>query len=1252
MEKMSDIFYLKESYRTKIGLENKRQQLISRITRTFKLLILLTGFIFINSTLTQAQTLQELDNKAFEYYKQGNYSNAIVFAEKSLKQAEKEFGKKHPDYAVSLNNLAFLYKSDGDYTTSESLYVKALEINKNILGENHPDYATCLNNLAGLYFSMAYYTKAEPLYIEAMEIRKKNLGENDPEYALSLNHLALLYHHMGDYKKAEPLYLDALEIRKKILGENNIDYAESLNNLAGLYNNMGDYSKAEPLYTKGMEINKKAFGETHPAYATALNNLAALYDNMGNYSKAETLYLQAMEIRKKSLGELHPDYATSLNNIAFLYAKKGIYVKAEALYIQAIEISKKALGELHPDYATSLNNLAVLYDDMGEFAKAESLDIQAIEITKKAYGETHPSYAKSINNLATLYVHLGDYLKAEPLLLQACEIWKVSLGEYHPDYAKSLNNLSVLYDKMGDYTKAEPFYLKALEIAKKTLGETHSDYALSLNNLALYYNSLGQYSKAELLFFKSLEIYKNTIGENHPTYATVLNNLAMLYGNIGNYKKAEELYFQSMAIRKKILGETHPDYASSLSNLATSYIDLGDYLKAEPLLLQACEIRKVSLGEYHPDYASFLNNLGGLYIAMGDYSKAEAFYLQALEIRKESFGKNHPDYALSLNNLGSLYLKLTNFAKAEPLFIHAIVIQKKALGETNSSYATYLYSLALLYEYKNDFKKAKPLFLQSLEISIQNIKQQFSFLSEKEKALYFKTLSGRFEDLNSISLKRKESNPSITVDVYNNQLKTKGILLKSSTAMRNAVLGSNDERLIVSYDKWNSLKKQIATIYNLPIEKRTTDLPKLENEANDLEKELTRSTTTISEFNSLFELNWKDIQTQLKQNEAAIEFTNFNYNKDSVLYCALLIKKESEFPEMIQLFEEKQLADLLSGLKENNSYAIASVYGSKRYTETKLYDVIWKPLEQYLKGIEIINYSPSGLLHKVSFAALSNADDHYLIDDYKLNMLTTTAMVVKPLQPIIDKNMEVSLFGGINYSINDTTQKPWNYLKGTLSETKQLNDTLKNEGIKVNYIKANNATKQTFQSVAANSNILHVATHGFFFPEPKIIKTEADQDKTNMDIVSRSASRAVELNYIRNDNPLMRSGLVFAGVNDYWNGITDDIDNNGILTALEVVNIDLRKNKLAVLSACETGLGDIKDGEGVYGLQRAFKMAGAENIIMSLWSVPDKETSEFMQTFYSLLFKEQNINQAFTETQKLMRKKYDPYYWAAFVLVR
>jgi CHAT domain-containing protein len=189
--------------------------------------------------------------------------------------------------------------------------------------------------------------------------------------------------------------------------------------------------------------------------------------------------------------------------------------------------------------------------------------------------------------------------------------------------------------------------------------------------------------------------------------------------------------------------------------------------------------------------------------------------------------------------------------------------------------------------------------------------------------------------------------------------------------------------------------------------------------------------------------------------------------------------------------------------------------------------------------------------------------------------------------------------------------------------------------------------------LASNSNILHIATHGFFYPDPKDVVLESDTVEVVEDITFRGGSRVFGVNsFVENNNPLMRSGLVFAGANDVWSkqNKTDSIDD-GVLTAQEVANIDMRKTDLVVMSACETGLGDIKGSEGVYGLQRAFKMAGVDFMIMSLWQVPDKETEEFMTKFYKKLIKQNNIKQAFAETQKEMRKKYDPYFWAAFVLI-
>ncbi len=245
-----------------------------------------------------------------------------------------------------------------------------------------------------------------------------------------------------------------------------------------------------------------------------------------------------------------------------------------------------------------------------------------------------------------------------------------------------------------------------------------------------------------------------------------------------------------------------------------------------------------------------------------------------------------------------------------------------------------------------------------------------------------------------------------------------------------------------------------------------------------------------------------------------------------------------------------------------------------------------------------------------------------------------------------------TLFGGINYDTDSTTQKIWSYLEGTKTETEKINKILKKEKVDVNYFLNTTATEEEFKLMASNSNVLHIATHGFFYPDPKEVKEEQEKKTETGDITFRGGSEGFGVwSFVKNPNPLMRSGLVFAGANDVWSKEIADTTDDGVLTAQEVAHIDMRKTDLVVMSACETGLGDIKGSEGVYGLQRAFKMARVKYMIMSLWQVPDKETEEFMTSFYKKLLKLKNIKTAFNQTQKEMRQKYDPYFWAAFVLI-
>lgn len=412
------------------------------------------------------------------------------------------------------------------------------------------------------------------------------------------------------------------------------------------------------------------------------------------------------------------------------------------------------------------------------------------------------------------------------------------------------------------------------------------------------------------------------------------------------------------------------------------------------------------------------------------------------------------------------------------------------------------------------------------------------------------------------------------------------------------------------------------------------------------------------------------MQHQLEPGEAAIEFVKYKYYTgkrwtDSIYYLALLLKNEGDEPEMIRLFEERALDNLVH--RDNSRKNIDSIYGHSEKGATA-YNHIWAPLEYHLQGIKKIYFAPAGLLYRVSFGALVMNDQELLSDKYQLVQLNSTASIANNLTNYIDTGDNVQLYGGIQYEADSSVFKKamlaynfmnvtrqllpddlerantWQYLPGTETEI----STIENIGIRKKYIvsasKGIAASEESTKSKTgkASPGVIHIATHGFFFPDPK------DGIKEQL---SLSGSGNV---FRQSDNPLFRSGLLMAGANLAWKGKPIEGMDDGILTAYEVSDLYLPRTKLVVLSACETGLGDIQGNEGVYGLQRAFKIAGAQNLVMSLWKVPDESTAEFMKEFYQNIFQHQSIDDAFYHAQTAMKNKYrnEPYKWAAWVLVR
>jgi CHAT domain-containing protein len=366
----------------------------------------------------------------------------------------------------------------------------------------------------------------------------------------------------------------------------------------------------------------------------------------------------------------------------------------------------------------------------------------------------------------------------------------------------------------------------------------------------------------------------------------------------------------------------------------------------------------------------------------------------------------------------------------------------------------------------------------------------------------------------------------------------------------------------------------------------------------------------------------------------------------------MIVKSNSKYPEMISLFTEKDLILSLKKISDNDFTSVNNLYGTAKEPNNNLFKLLWQPLEKYLNGIKTVFYSPDGLLHNVSFAAIGNGKNGFLSDSYNLIQLGSTSKICLNEKTSFNINPTVGIYGGIKYSTDTTSFKLWQYLPGTKIEADKICKILDSKGIKYNYLTDANATEKQFKDSAGFYNLLHIATHGFFYPDQDLLKTNREKKLAELKYGFLDNLNCYGLwEFVKNKNPLMRSGLALAYANNVWNQRFPSEDDDGVITASEVAQLDLNKTQLVVLSACETGLGDVSGSEGVYGLQRAFKMAGVNYIIMSLWQVPDKETMEFMTLFYENLWASKDIRKSFINTQKVMQTKYDPYYWAAFVLI-
>ena len=1218
-----------------------------------------------------AEYAMALGNLSTYYSGAGQQEEAARLNKKATTIHKRASGENDINYLISLRNQADYSMRQDNPKQAIKQMTNAMEIGERIYGKESDDYAKMLSSLASYYAGTGDYTEAIKLESEAQATLEKLHGRDEVYYATSLHSLAGYLTEKGDINEALQLYLEELSLYEQKYGSTSITCAKVLAAIAECYYNLEISQKAVEAQTQATEIYKATYGENSGSYIEAINSLAQYYEDIDNYAEAIRLAQTVLQQRKVMYGEDHYKYAVALHNLAVYYADTINYDKAVELENQALEIVTTSLGKDHPLCAEMLNMLALHYAHKGQMQQAMQIEEEACRIWKKTYGETDPDYATSLHNLAGFYSELGYTSKAIKVAEEALEIQKSIYGEREFYYDNILGSLAIYHSTIGDPEEALKYGLQVLRIREAKYGKLHRNYALALNNISIIYSSVGEYPKAISAAEKGLAIYERAFGENHPDVATALSNLSGYYSNLGNHELAEQYEARALEIRKNILGLNHPDYASSLLGMATMLSSAGNDDRALEQYMQALEIYESLYGRNCSGVADVFRNMAVICSSKGDNDKAMQCAEEALKIEKKLKGNNNPALVRILHTLSTIGFNSGKYKESAEYEERAMEMRTACYGVGHTDNASSLRRLAWDYLFLEEIPKFQNAITQATASMTNTVMCTFVDLTAYERQLFWDDAGTWFDETSHFFASVSPSEETIS-NAYNCALLSKGLLLNSEIAFSQFIQESNDPAIVALYNELKWLRNDINKLREKTFEERYVDVDSLSQVASQMEKELLAKSKVYGDYTSNLVISWPQVRDKLGERDAAIEFVSFPGLNNTTVYNAYVLRKGYDNPRLIHLFEESQLD---------------SINKANYYVTDSIARLVWQPLQDVLSDAETVYFSPSGELYNIAIESVPSWEDEgRSIVSEKRNYCRLSS--TRELALIKDENRwdEAAVYGGLQYGmsvnsmVDDDKQYPKQrggadlcfyvtsgdeasrddrdinqglpYLKGTKVEAMAVKKCMDADRVPAQLFTDSIGTEASFKALSGKkTSIIHIGTHGFF----NKIKKEYNEAEL------QSSSIGTQKKMIE-DAALTNSGLYFAGADNAINDksvIPNGIDD-GKLTALEIAQLDLRGLDLVVLSACQTGLGEIT-GDGVFGLQRGFKKAGAQTIVMSLWKVDDDATTEFMTRFFQNIKIDNeghptNKQQAFREAQNHIRtvdngKYKDPKYWAAFVML-
>ena len=972
-------------------------------------------------------------------------------------------------------------------------------------------------------------------------------------------------------------------------------------------------------------------------HAISLQNTGLNYISQQRFQEAFDCIFESAEIKGKILSKTDKEYIKTLHYLAGCYTKLGKYNEGVAIELKVCSLIKEAQLENDTINVWAKSTLGHYYREIGKINEAIIIGEEACILCKQILGDNHMQFASSLFLLGDTYLQNGNLQNALDKYYEALIIFQ--LNNYNLGMALSYESIAAIYVELYNYVEAVKCFEKSASLYK--LSSNYDAYILNTIALTKFYNIIGEHTKSIIICETIKNEVENLYGEKHELYLHLMDNLIVNYANVGNYNKSIGYTNIKLKLYKEIYGENHYLYALALvDSIALMCVTHNMTIETALSLNQiAIDILKSNNIPQNNDIYQLAISYHIRYkTATGKYHEAINDILENLKII-ENEGSSYSDY---LNSLAICYYFINDFENAIKYINQSLEYTKRLQTYKHADYIRNLeVQRKILLSGGNVQQIIKNINEEANSLSLF-VKNSVQTYNETERLMWCNEINSFYKDIASIASNIYSAR--IKEILYNGILLYKGLLLNIDKET-NRILKSSDNTILNKYKQLQTYRKQINSS---PPDSSNTNINKIKEKVNLLERELLADVKDSINLDN-YSITIGDIKSSLRINDIAIEFIDYEQEADSIILGAIIIKKEWKEP----LFLPFKLND-------------------KECSSETLYHNIWGKIivNEFIKPGDNVYFSASGILHQIPIESLPIADGKIMSDVYNMHRLSSTRELVKEKKEV--KYTKAALYGGLNYDMTDsellaenqTYSKnaseeyfvsrglledsirgyKWDNLSNTQQEVDYISDLMKKNQITTQTYKGNKGNEESFKALSGHEyNIIHLATHGFFYPDEEA--KEKDYFKSML-----LNDRYQKFNEV--DMSMWRSGLVLSGGNRAWKGdsIPETVED-GILKAQEIGDLDLRGADLVVLSACNTGQGEVT-GEGVFGLQRAFKMAGAQTIVMSLTPVDDQTTMAMMNKFYTNLFSGQSKHDAFYNAQRYIRSiKPDPKYWMGWIML-